>query len=163
LSAPAYDVLLVLHVAAALLGFGAIAVAGLRARAGRRAADPAGDVTLRRFFAPGPDRPARAIFLVPLLGLVLLFGGDRQGVSSAWPWIGLAIWTVAAGLATGVCWPAERQAQEALGHLDAGTGETPPAMLSASFRASCCAMERSVGWISLCFLAGVAVMVLQPR
>lgn len=162
MSAPAYDVLLLLHIAAAVVGFGAIAVAGLRARAGRRSADPARDVSLRRFFAPGPDRPARAIFLVPLLGLGLLFGGDRHDVGAAWPWIGLSIWIVAAGLATGVCWPAERDAQEALGLLDRTTDDDGGAVLSTAFRASCRRMERSVGWISICFLAAVAVMVLQP-
>jgi hypothetical protein len=163
-SAPAYDVLLVLHVVAALVGFGAIAVAGVRARAGRRSTDPADDPSLRRFFAPGRDWPARSIFLVPLLGLGLLFGGDRPEVSAPWPWIGLVIWTAAAGVATGVCWPAERRAQEALDHLgpDGGTGEETRPEWSAAFRTSCRRMERSVGWISLCFLAAVAVMVLQP-
>ena len=163
MSAPAYDVLIVLHVAASLVGFGAIAVSGLRARAGRRSGDPANDSSLRRFFAPGPDWPARAIFLVPLLGLGLLFGGDRGDVSAAWPWIGLAIWFGAVSMATAVCWPAEREAQAALGHLAGGRGEEAGSDWATTFQLSCQRMERSVGWISLCFLAAVVVMVLQPR
>jgi hypothetical protein len=162
-SAPAYDVLLVLHVAAAVLGFGAIAVAGLRAHAGRKSADPAGDASLRRFFAPGRDWPARAIFLVPLLGIALLLGGDRSQVSAAWPWIGLGLWTGAVGLASGGCWPAEHRAQEALGRLEVAADGEARSRLSGTFRASCARMERSAGSISLCFLAAVAVMVVQPR
>lgn len=162
-SAPFYDVLLLLHIAAGLVGFGAIAVAGLRARAGRRSPDPGGDSSLRRFFAPGSDWPARAIFLVPLLGLALLLGGDWPDVSAAWPWIGLIIWIGAAGIATGGCWPAERSAQEALAHLEGAGDDEARSAWTTTFRASCRRMERSVGCISLCFLAAVAVMVVQPR
>ncbi len=162
-SAPSYDVLLVAHAAVALLGFGAIAVAGLRARAGRQSGDPAADIALRRFFAPGRDLPARAIFLVPLLGMALLFGGDRADVSAAWPWIGLGLWVVAAGLASGMCWPAERRAQQALEHLDSADDDEERSLWSARFREACVRMERSVGSITMCFLAALAVMVLQPR
>jgi len=168
---------MVAHVLASVLGFGAIAVAGGEASRARRSAEPATDEGTRRFFKPGRDWPARTIFLVPLLGLGLLFGGDRSDVGSVWPWIGLGIWVVAVGIATGVCWPAERSAQLALAALvdgDAGlagpVGEgLPPAPGSPApgspledFRAACRRMELAAGAISLCFLAAVVVMVAQP-
>ncbi len=125
MSQPAFDVLLVVHVLASVLGFGAIGVAGGEAARARRSARPAGDEAIRRFFKPGRVWPARTIFLVPVLGLGLLFGGDRADTGSVWPWLGLGIWFVAVGLATAVCWPAERTAQLALAELVSGEGDGP--------------------------------------
>jgi len=152
-SAPLYDVLVLLHVASALVGFGAIAVSGLEAFSGRRSDDPAADDSLVRFFRPGNSWPGRVVFLVPVLGLALLFGGDRPDVPHAWPWIGLGLWVAAAGLATGMCWPAERLAQEALGR---------PVPDVATFRQACGRLERGVVLIEVCAVAALAIMILQP-
>ncbi len=114
---PGFDLLLVAHVVAGIVGFGAIAAAGYEARAGVLAEDPARDLGLRRFFRPGTDWAGHAIFLVPVLGLSLLLGAERRSVGAVWPWLGLGLWLVAAGVATGVCWPAERRAQQALSRL----------------------------------------------
>jgi hypothetical protein len=173
MSQPAYDVLLVAHVLSAVLGFGAIAIAGGEASSARRSADPASDEGVRRFFKPGRDWPARTILFVPVLGLGLLFGGDRPDVRAVWPWIGLGIWVVAVGVATAVCWPAERSAQLALSALvDSGAAAeaTPadgspeaPTPLIEDFRSACRRMELAAGAISLCFFAAVVVMVAQPK
>ncbi|MGA2209601.1 MAG: hypothetical protein ABSH30_08200 [Acidimicrobiales bacterium] len=161
MSRPAYDLLLIAHVIAAFIGFGAIAAAGWAASSARRSADPVGDEAVRRFFKKGRDWPARAIFLVPLLGLGLLFGGDRSDVPAAWPWIGLSLWLIATGLASGRCWPAERAAQDALAEL-VESGSAAAAGTLEVFRRSCRTMEQSVGAISICFVAAVALMILQP-
>jgi hypothetical protein len=160
-STPAYDLLLVAHVLAALVGLGAIAAAGVAASSGRGSPDPVSDESVRRFFKPGPDWPARAIYLVPLLGLALLFGGDRGDAHAAWPWIGLGLWIVAAGLATGVTWPAERNAQNALAELRGAPPETSRALLW-QFRESCRRIEVAAGAISVCFVAAIVVMIVQP-
>lgn len=160
-SRPVYDIVLVAHVAAALIGFGAIAAGGLAASAARRASDPASDDGIRRFFKRAPDWPARAIFLVPVLGLILLLGGDRAAMGDPWPWIGLGLWVVAAGVATAQCWPAERRAQEALAALCEPV-PCPSEVQLRQFRDACQRMELAVGAISVCFVAAILVMVLQP-
>jgi len=152
-SAPLYDVLVVLHVVSAIVGFGAIAVSGLEASSGRRSPDPAADESLVAYFRPGTSWPARSVFLVPVLGLILLFGGDRSDASRSWPWIGLALWVAAMGLATGICWPSEHRAQEAL------ATDVPDV---ARFRQACCRLERGVVLIEVLVVAAVAVMILQP-
>jgi len=157
---PGYDLLLVAHVAAGVVGFGAIGASGVEARAGRRSPDPARDLALRRFFAPGVDWAARVVFLVPILGLPLLFGAAPQDESLAYPWVGLGLWVAATGVATASCWPAERRAQQVLARLAEAPGSEPTAL--AEFRQACTAMERAVGVISLLFLAAVAVMIAQP-
>jgi hypothetical protein len=182
MSGPLYDLLLVMHVVVGVVGFGAIAVSGRTASAAYRTADPAGDPRVLRFFREGPDWPARAIFLVPVLGLALLFGGDRSDLHAAWPWIGLAIWLGVAGLATALCWPAEQAAQAALARLvslrdGASLGEPlvsvdgkrlvgvdGEAVRGAlpEFLAACRSLERASGVISVCFVLAVAVMIIQP-
>ena len=157
---PGYDLLLVAHVAAGVVGFGAIGASGIEARAGRRSPDPAHDLGLRRFFRPGPDWAGRVIFLVPVLGLALLFGGVPQDEALAYPWAGLGIWVAATGVATGACWPAERRAQRALAELADGRVAEPEVL--ERFRSACASMERAVGVISLLFLAAVAIMIAQP-
>jgi len=160
-SQPLYDLLLVAHVAAAVIGFGAIAAAGLAASSARGSRDPVSDQAVRRFFKTGPDWPARLVFLVPLLGLALLLGGDRSGAHAPWPWIGLTLWMVATGLATVLCWPAEQSAQQTLAALQAASPEASQDLLR-QFREACRRVELAAGAISVCFVAAVLVMILQP-
>lgn len=192
MSGPLYDVILVAHVVAAVVGFGALAASGVAASSGRRSPDPVGDESVRRFFRVGRDWPARAIFLVPVFGLILLLGGDRSSLHEVWPWIGLGLWTATAGVATARCWPAETAAQRAFAVLtatgdgaagnvtEAGgapeTGTGPGAATSGAaaagaaevasplseFRAACRRMEAAAGVTSICFVAAVVVMIWQP-
>ncbi len=154
---PLYDVLLILHVATALIGFGSIAVGGLYARRGAASPAPSGEDRLVRFFAPGVDWPARLIFVVPALGLAMLLGGDRPAVGHLWPWLGLAIWFLAAGVATARTWPAEKRAQRALSDLAAGEADG-----LARFRLACRQMEGAAAVVAVCFVAVVALMIVQP-
>ncbi|MGH9297733.1 MAG: hypothetical protein ACRDZP_07140 [Acidimicrobiales bacterium] len=157
---PLYDVLLVAHLVTAVVGFGAIGVAGLSAWSGRRSASPVGEERLLRYFREGPDVAGRLIFLVPVLGLAMLFGGDRHEISSLWPWAGLAAFLVAAGLATAIAWPAERRAQKALAAAVSGGGN---AERVDDFRAACLKMERAIAGIEVCFVVALGVMIAQPR
>lgn len=159
---PAYDIGVVAHVVAGVVGFGAIAVGGYEASRAQRLVNPVEDPRARRFFRGGIDWPGRLIFLVPLIGLALLFSGDRSDLHRAWPWIGLTFWLASAGLATALCWPAERRAQRLLASAAEAEDETAALGAVASFRKACRDMETAAGMISICFLAAVAVMIIQP-
>ena len=68
--------LVVLHVLSAVVGFGAIFLTGVYAGMARRRASEA----VRRYFRPGPNWAARALYAVPVLGVVLVttsHGADR--------------------------------------------------------------------------------------
>ncbi len=158
--APLYDALLILHVLTAVVGFGSLAVGGLAAAAGRRSRDPAGDERVLRFFREGIDWPARAVLLVPVLGLALLFGGDRSNETMPWPWLGLAIWGTAVAIMCFVSWPAERAAQRELAALQAG--EDGDGSRAGGFSAACTRMESAAGLTSVCFAFAVAIMIWQP-
>ncbi len=153
-----YDVLVVLHVLSAVVGFGAVGVTGTYAARARSAPDPRKQAQLRRYFHPGTNWAERTLLLTPLLGTVVLLSGDRAAASLAWPWVGLGCWALAAAIATAWCWPAVRRIQSFL----AETAEQAPDAL-ANFRDLCRVLQRGAFAISVCFLAAVVVMIGQPR
>jgi uncharacterized membrane protein len=156
MTGPLYDIVMAVHALAAVVGFGALGSSGAYAAAARRAEDPYSRATLTRYFRPGPNWAARAILLVPLLGGVLLALNHGRDVGAAWPWIGLAIWVTATGIASAGIWPAEREIQLRLASPDRGARERA-ALAAAAGRA-----ERAAAATSLLFVAALVVMIWQP-
>ncbi len=173
-TSPVYDVVMAFHVLAAVVGFGALASTGAYAAALRRQADPFASPAVLRYFAPGRNRAARAILVVPLLGGLMLGLGGGQDAGAPWPWIGLAIWTLATGIASAVIWPAEREIQELLaagsarvvgaGGTDPGASLPPGAPVDLVRRVGTAARraDRAAAATSLLFVAALVVMVWQP-
>jgi len=160
-SGPGYDLLVVLHVLSAVVGFGAIGVTGTYAARAGCAAEPRHEAQLRRYFHQGTNWAERVLLVTPVLGAALLWGGDRSAVPEAWPWIGLGCWVAAAGIATSWCWPAERRIQAWLA-AEVDRGETVAAELG-QFRAECRALQLGASAIAVLFLVAVVVMIGQPR
>ena len=109
---PAYSLLLILHVAAALVGFGAVAITGVQAARVRRGPAQPGAAGLRRYFRPGVNWAGRTLYAVPVLGFALV--ADSSGnfdAGDAWVVAGLALWLAAATVAETVVWPGERRIQ----------------------------------------------------
>ena len=71
-----YSILLLLHVACALVGFGALAMTGVQARRARRGPTGHGAEGVRRFFGPGVNWAARALYGVPVFGFALISTSD---------------------------------------------------------------------------------------
>ncbi len=109
-----YDLVLLAHVLAAVVGMVAVVVSGgfaLTLR-GALAADGPLPVAVVRYYRPGINWVGRVLFLVPVLGAALIaMSGGQWGYSDAWVAIGLAVWTVVAMAAEGMLWPAERRLQ----------------------------------------------------
>ena len=159
MTGPSYDLVVGLHVLSAVVGFGAVSVSGAYASRARSVAEPHRDPGLKRYFHPGTNWAERALLLTPVLGAIVLWSGDRSAVSQVWPWIGLGCWVLAAAVATGRCWPAERKMQA---WLAAVPGDEEPAPPRAEFREACRAVQGGASVISLCFLVAVVVMIWQP-
>ena len=106
----AYDLVLLAHVLSALVGFGAVAVAGLYAVAFERSSPPTDAV--RRYYRPGVNWAGRVIYLVPVFGaaLIAMSHGDWS-YADHWVALGLGLWGVAAVVAEVALWPAERRLQ----------------------------------------------------
>src|ERR1700730_3486374 len=103
----AYGLVLLAHVLAALVGFGAVAVAGAYAMALRRSG--AVSESVRRYYRPGVNWVGRVLFLVPLfrVALMAMSQGDWS-FSDGWITAGFVLWAFAALVAEMALWPAER-------------------------------------------------------
>jgi hypothetical protein len=163
-----------LHIVTAVVGFGAVAVTGVLALAAAR--DPASPAACR-YFRPGPNWASYLVLLVPVFGAGLEASSGWADLGAAWPWIALGLWAVAVA-AGAVHWPAERRLQSLLAPAiapqptsdktvlgpAAQRSPLPPASDAAGALAGTCRrVVWSSGVMTVCFLAALAVMVVQPR
>lgn len=155
----AYDVLVGLHVAAALVGFGSVALSGVYGVNARRAGDvrsgrqpaawehTAGAVTapadlpdtdlpdtemeeLRRYFGSA-GRLEWALLAVPVFGILAVLVGPGSGaLAQVWVGLGFGLWVLAAGLLLGVVRPAEARLRQAVA-APAPAPAQPPAAPAA--------------------------------
>ena len=147
-----FDILVALHVACAVVGFGSLALSGVYGfgtgrRRGARDLEEA-----RRYFA-APGRLEFLILVVPFIGAAALIvqpGG--RGLAQLWAGLAAAVWLVAAVALIRVIRPAELRVREAL-----AAGEVEDAARAA----------RRVGWgatvTDLAFVVALGLMVFQPR
>jgi len=147
----AYDLVLLAHVLSALVGFGAVLVAGGFALALARSGPERESV--RRYYRSGVNWAGRVLFLVPVLGFVLMaMSHGEWSLSDGWITIGLLLWAAAALVAELVLWPTERGLQVAVGEQKS----------VAEVRARCHLMAAlSVGFLVVLLVATV-VMVGKP-
>ncbi|MHB8681333.1 MAG: hypothetical protein ACYDA2_04465 [Acidimicrobiales bacterium] len=152
-----YSVLLLLHVAAALVGYGALAVTGYQAARARRGPGQLGSDAVRRYFRPGVNWAGRALYAVPVLGFALV--ADSNGAfTSGQEFVvaGLVLWLAAAAAAEGVVWPAERRIQ-----LVVTERWDDPAVAATLLRDCQRVVVGSVA-LSVLFVAAVVIMFGKP-
>ncbi len=149
----AYDTVLAVHIVAGFIGFGAMGVSGWFAAQARRRP---GSEAVRRYFRPGTNWVARAVYLVPLSGLALLYMGGNPGSEAGEAWVvaGVVIWCVATGMAVLVLWPAEKELAHLLGTPPPDTGRLGT-------------LSRRVGYsaavVDVAYVAAVWLMVAKPH
>lgn len=151
----AYAVVTVAHVLAAAVSFGALGATGAYARAARLAAGSPSPA-VRRYFAPGRNLAGSAVYLVPVFGFALLWLHHFDDASRPYPWVGLAAWVAAVGVATAALWPAEAAIQRA---LDGGAGGGAG---GEAMELACRRCERAAAATSMLFLIALFFMVVQP-
>jgi uncharacterized membrane protein len=154
---PGYSVLLVLHVAAAVVGFGALVTTGLQAARARRGPAALGAAGVRRYFRPGTNWPGRAVYAVPVLGFAL--AADSNGavkVGNGWVVAGLLLWLVAAAVAEAVVWPGERRIQTIVSERWDEMSARP------ELERTCLQVAAASVALAGVFVAAVVVMVAQP-
>lgn len=148
----AYDLVLLAHVLAAMVGFGAIGMAGIFAQVLCRRGP--GSEAVRRYYSPGTNWAGRILFVVPVLGVALV-AMSRGGWSFAdgWVVIGLVLWAAAAVTSELILWPAERALQELVagGTFEVGEHRSLGRRVTAV----------AAGLVAV-FLVAVFVMVSKP-
>ncbi|HEV3263925.1 MAG TPA: DUF2269 family protein [Acidimicrobiales bacterium] len=150
-----YEVVVLAHVLSAVIGFGAVGVAGAYALVlGRRGPN---SESVTRYYRPGVNWAGRVLFVVPVLGFVLIGMSHRTpggyGFSDGWVMVGLLLWAVAALAAEMVLWPTERGLQQLVA---AGEWE------DSAHRSLTRRMAWTSGALLVIFLASMVVMVAKP-
>jgi hypothetical protein len=172
-----YSILLLLHVGCAVVGFGALSMTGIQARRARRGPAGARADGVRRYFRPGLNLVARALYGVPVFGFALI--STSHGAFSAgdgFVLAGLGLWAAAALVAEFAVWPAERRIQEVVtarwttGPEESGTGEWGPGESpdppttgdDPRFDLDCRRLVGAAALLAVVFLVAVVLMVAQP-
>jgi hypothetical protein len=109
-NSPAFGIVLALHVAAVLVGFGSVLVTGVQGA--RLARLPEGPLPahLARFFATPRNWAARAVYLVPLLGAALVWLSDgRFAFDDPFVEMGGGLWVAAVLLSEALVLRGERR------------------------------------------------------
>jgi hypothetical protein len=181
-----YSILLLLHVASAVVGFGALAMTGVQARRARRGPAGAGSEAVRRFFRPGINWAARTLYAVPVFGFALISSSAGAfSTKDGFVIAGLILWALATVVAEVVVWPGERRIQVVVsstwdttgptdvGRADVGstavgqtavgqTREGPAPDADGRFAQDCRRVALACGLLSGVFIAAVILMVAQP-
>jgi hypothetical protein len=157
---PAYDLVLLAHVIAVLIGVLAVAVSGVQsARLLGVRPDEEVPETLRRYYRPGVNWAGRVLWAVPPLGFALLgMSHGAYGPDDGWVLAGLAVWAVATGGAEGLLWPAERRIQASLAVDAPGAPVRPPGPLRRYCRVLCA----TAAVVLALLVAGCVLMVAKP-
>jgi len=157
---PAFDVVLLLHVACVVVGLAttitsAATAASLRKVLATRTPFPE---TLVRYFRPGTNWAGRTIYGIPVFGFALLaLSQGSYDLHEAWVNAGLGIFVVVVLVAEGVLWPAERRLQALLVPLrDGGT----PAGEAVTHDVRLMAHAAMAAIVLL--IAGTGIMLSQP-
>ncbi|HVC66184.1 MAG TPA: hypothetical protein VND44_01150, partial [Acidimicrobiales bacterium] len=128
-TSPGYDLVLLAHVLAAVVGIVAIGVAAGSALALRGVLARGAPVpdALARYYRPGVNWAGRVLFLVPVFGVALLaMSGGTWDFADTWVSLGTAGWALVAVVAESVLWPEERRLQEVVAAATAGDGAASP-------------------------------------
>ena len=156
-----YDVLVVLHVVTAVLGFGAVAITGAYGAIARHP-DGAGarerGEEVRRYFA-SPSPVEYLVLVAPVFGVAAMTvrpGGSE--FADLWAVAGMVIWVGAGGLLTAVVRPAEGRLRAAAA-VATGPPTGPP---TGPERRDASRIMWAAAASDFLFVVAVLLMVTQP-
>lgn len=167
-----FDGIVAVHVACAVIGFGALALNGAYGFWARRAATAGVTEEVRRYFA-SPARVELFVVPVPFLGVgALLAQPGGRGLGQVWAWLAALVWLVAVVVLFGVVRPAERQiravllAGPAAHELPAGPAAHELLAAGPAPASELAAAGGRVGWggvvTDVAFVVALLLMVFQP-
>ncbi len=155
----AFDIVLLLHVGCVVIGLATTATSAAIATRLRRILDSSVPPTppVVRYFRPGVNWVARAMYGIPVFGLALLsMSSGTYALREGWVMAGSVLLVAVILLAEGVLWPAERRLQMALSSVVSDPVPSGPTMRDARLMA-----RSSIGALLL-LVAGSVLMVAQP-
>ncbi|MEY2435577.1 MAG: hypothetical protein QOF97_413 [Acidimicrobiaceae bacterium] len=158
-----YKTLLVLHIMAAIVGFGAVFLNGLYAAETKKRQGPSGRAVLEANIAVS-SVAEKLIYAVPLLGILLVLVSDEAwSFSDTWIWLSMALFVVGIGVSHSVVIPGAKRINALLLEIETGpppTGGPPPQV--AVIEALGKRQAIGGGFLDLLLVALVALMVFKP-
>lgn len=163
-----YDTVLVLHILTVIVGFGTVALNGLRGAEAKKRPGPGGLAIGESSFRVS-SVAEKFIYAVPLFGIGLVFMSDGNWTfGQTWVWLSTLLYVVGIGLSHGLLVPAEKRMNALAAELvaagpppaGAAAGGPPPQVAEME------AIEKklaAVGTIlNLLVVVVVVLMVFKP-
>ena len=151
-----FTVVLLAHVATALVGLGAMAATGISAARAARGPSAPGATSVRRYFQPGANIAGRTVYLVPILGSALVaMSQHRYEFSDRFVAFGIVLWLLAVGLAETVVWPGEKEISRAV------SGDWDGAASEGGMATICRRVTATSALVVVIFVLGTVVMFAQ--
>jgi uncharacterized membrane protein len=157
----AFDIVLLFHVGCVVVGLATMTTSAATATRLRRVLPAASDLpdALQRYFRPGVNWPARAVYGIPVFGVALLaMSGGAYSLRQGWVTLGIGVFIIVVLLGEGVLWPAERRLQVALGPTPADAVPAAPDAIGHDARI----MALTAAGCLVLLVIGSAIMVAQP-
>ena len=163
-----YDTVLVLHILTVIVGFGTVALNGLRGADAKKRPGPGGLAIGESSFKVS-NVAEKFIYAVPLFGVGLVFmSDDNWTFAQTWVWLSSLLYVVGVGLGHGLLVPAEKRMNALAAELvaagpppaGASSGGPPPQVAEME------AIEKklaAVGTVlNLLVVVVVVLMVFKP-
>jgi hypothetical protein len=108
-----YKIVLVLHILAAIIGFGSVMLNGVYASEARKRPGPEGGAIAEANYRVSWKIAMWFIYAIPVLGLALVGMSDKAWkLGQTWVWLALVLWFAVVGVAHGVHRPNVRRLDE---------------------------------------------------
>ena len=158
-----YDLVLVLHVLAAIVGFGTVALNGVYGVTAKNTGGPGGLAITSANFKVS-SIAAIFIYTVPVSGVLLVVLSDGiVEFGETWVWLSLALYVVSLGVSHGVLLPAAKRSlalQEELVAAGPPAGGPPPQAAELAALGKRLAMAGT--FLNLMVVVIVSLMVFKP-
>ena len=150
-----YNLVLVLHILAVIIGFGGMFIAGFYGTEAGKRAGPEGLAIAETTLAVTGRIPTAGVVAAPILGILLIFmSDDAWKFSQAWISLSFLLYIVLMGLATGIQVPTIRRM---VAMRQGAQGAQSGAMQAMAKKAATVGAIVNLLWVAILFL-----MVFKP-
>jgi uncharacterized membrane protein len=158
-----YKTLLVLHIMAAIVGFGAVFLNGVYAAQAKKRQGPTGRAVIEANYAV-TQVGEKLIYAVPVLGILLVLASDEAwSFSDTWIWLSMALYVVGIAVSHAVLIPGAKKIMALMVEIESGpppAGGPPPQ--AAEIEALGKRQAAAGGFLNVLLVVLVGLMVFKP-
>ena len=162
---PIYDLIMILHVLSATIGFGTLIASGIYSLNFRKCKDVYNSKHLKTYFTGKTNYMGYVIFFVPVFGVILLYMGHWHQLTHPYPWVGISCWGIGALVANLIIFPQEKLIGIYLNENKLTQQERSKVSMesnSINLQQISLRIERAAAVAAICFTLATVFMVIQP-